>query len=109
MIVLPHVKTQFALEILMKYIEASADDTSAFRFLNRLRDVAVLELYKPELFDEQISLLTMLAKLPNIEHGNNIDYRKVYDDLTDQKSPFRVLVFNAITIEDNLSNDTTYR
>lgn len=109
MIVLPHVKTQFALEILMKYIEASADDTSAFRFFNRLRDVAVLELYKPELFDEQISLLTMLAKLPNIEHGNNIDYRKVYDDLTDQESPFRVLVFNAITIEDNLSNDTAYR
>lgn len=103
MIVFPDVKTRVALEILMKYIEASADNTSAFRFFNRLRDVAVLELYKPELFGDQMSLLAMLTELPDIEHGNSIDYRKVYDDLTDQASPFRASIFNAITIEDNLS------
>lgn len=108
MIVFPDVKTQLALKTLMKYIEASANDTSAFRFFNRLRDVAVLELYKPELFSNQTSLLTMLAELPDIEHCNSVDYHKVYDDLTDQASQFRALIFYAISIEDNLLNDATH-
>lgn len=108
-IVYPDVKIRLALETLMKYIEVSADDTSAFRFFNRLRDVAVLELYKPESFGDQTSLLAMLAELPDIGHGNNADYRKVYDELTEQASPFRALIFNAISIEDNISNDASDR
>lgn len=106
-LMLPDVRTQLVLEVLMKYIEASINDTSVSRFFNRLRDVAVLELYKPELFSGQISLLSKLATLPDIEHSISLNYHKVYDDLTDQASPFRALIFNAITIEDNLSNNTS--
>lgn len=109
MIVFTDEKPRLALEILMKYIEASVDDTSIFRFFNRLRDVAVLELYMPESFGEQASLLTMLAELHDIKCGNNSGYRKVYEGLIDQASPFRASIFNAITIEDNLSNDTADR
>jgi len=100
-IVYPDAKTRLALEILMKYIERSVEDTSAFRFFNRLRDVAVLELYRPDSFSNQTSLLSLLSTLSDMANGD-VNYRIVYDRLSDQASPFRALIFNAITIEDQL-------
>lgn len=100
-IVYPDSKTRLSLEALMQYIECSANDMPAFRFFNRLRDVAILELYHPDFFSDQTSLLSLLPTLSEMSN-DAMDYITVYNKLSDQASPFRALIFNAITIEDQI-------